>query len=927
MGTMPDIQALAVVFHESEASGRVRRNVLGCHTMSRSTIFADMLIVITFAVVTFSLWAYFNRPVPEPPWPNNIQGFSFSPFRSDQDGIARDYPSEQEIEEDLEQLSGKTYAVRTYSVDGPLGQIPVLADKYNINVALGVWIGDDKARNHQEVETAKRLAWTHRNIVRLIVGNEVLLRGNMPKEELFGHLDHLREAVWQPVSTAEPWHVWIKHPDLARHVDYITVHMLPYWEGVHVDRAVGYIFDKIDLLQQTFPGMPIVIGEVGWPSNGRTRKSAVASTANEALFLRRFLKEADQQRRIYYVMEAFDQPWKAAAEGSVGAYWGVYDVHRQPKFPFTAPVVRIPHWKVLASLSVVVALIIFSLLLFDRRALRRGGRSFLAIVAFAAATTAVWVVNDYSRQYLSPYILLVGLLLFLGMIGVMLMLLAEAHEWAEAHWARYRTRLFIPQEAIPFVPPKVSVHLPAYNEPPDMVIKTLNALAALDYPDFEVIVIDNNTQDPGIWQPVEAHCRELGPRFRFFHVNPLEGFKAGALNYALGRTAPDAQVVAVIDSDYQVSSDWLKDLVSLFVKPRIAVVQAPQDYRDGDVNTFKAMMHAEYRGFFYIGMITRNERNAIIQHGTMTLVRRQVLEDIGGWAEWCITEDAELGLRIFERGFEAVYVSRSYGKGLMPDTLADFKKQRFRWAFGAIQIMRRHRSALLGRSGLSGGQRYHFVAGWLPWLADGFNLVFNFAALAWSTAMVWMPRKVDPPLIMFVALPMALFCFKMIKLIHLYTTRVGASPRQTMAAALAGLALTHVIGRAMLTGLFRKDRAFFRTPKMAATQPLTNALSAAREEVLFMLALWLASFAVLRCTTMNSPDAYLWVIMLLVQSVPYTASTLVALISGFPKMPAWLVGRSTSIEATVQKILEGTRFGHADGKTDNDRPIDKDKIT
>jgi exo-beta-1,3-glucanase (GH17 family)/cellulose synthase/poly-beta-1,6-N-acetylglucosamine synthase-like glycosyltransferase len=895
--------------------------------MSRSTIFADLLIVITFAVVTFSLWAYFNRPVPEPPWPNNIQGFSFSPFRADQDGITRDYPSEQEIEEDLERLSGKTYAVRTYSVDGPLGQVPVLADKHNINVALGVWIGDDKVRNHQEVETAKQLAWTHRNVVRLIVGNEVVLRGNMPKEELFGYLDYLREAVWQPVSTAEPWHVWIKHPDLARHVDYIAVHMLPYWEGVHVDRAVGYIFDKIDLLQQTFPGMPIVIGEVGWPSNGRTRQSAVASNANEALFLRRFLNQADQLHYVYYVMEAFDQPWKAAAEGSVGAYWGVYDVHRQPKFPFTAPVVRIPHWKVLAFLSVVVALIIFSFLLFDRRALRRGGRSFLAIVAFAAATAAVWVVNDYSRQYLSPYILLVGMLLFLGMIGVMLMLLAEAHEWAEARWARYRTRLFIPQEAVPFVPPKVSVHVPAYNEPPDMVIKTLNALAALDYPDFEVIVIDNNTQEPAIWQPVEAHCRKLGPRFRFFHVNPLAGFKAGALNYALDQTAPDAQIVAVIDSDYQVRPDWLKDLVSLFTNPRIAIVQAPQDYRDGDVNTFKAMMHAEYRGFFYIGMITRNERNAIIQHGTMTLVRRQVLEDIGGWAEWCITEDAELGLRIFERGFEAVYVSRSYGKGLMPDTLDDFKKQRFRWAFGATQIMRSHRSALLGRSGLSGGQRYHFIAGWLPWLADGFNLVFNFAALFWSTAMVWMPRKVDPPLIMFVALPLALFCFKMIKLIHLYTTRVGASPRQTMAAALAGLALTHVIGRAILTGLFRKDQAFFRTPKMAATQPLANALSVAREEVLFMLALWLASFAVFRCTTMNSPDAYLWVFMLLIQSVPYTASTLVALISGFPKMPAWLVGRSTSMEAEVQKILAGSRFGHADGKTDNDRPIDKDKIS
>ncbi|MFH1991900.1 MAG: glycosyltransferase [Pseudomonadota bacterium] len=878
--------------------------------MSRSTIFADLLIAIAFTVMTVSLWAYFNRPVLEPPWPGRIKGFSFSPFRAGQDGITRVYPSEQEIEADLAQLSGKTHSIRTYSVDGPLANIPMLAAKHGINVALGVWIGDDKQRNQQEVLAAKRLAWTYRNVVRLIVGNEVVLRGDVPKDELCYHLDLLREAVFQPVSTAEPWHVWIKHPDLAKHVDFIAVHMLPYWEGVAVRPAVDYVFDKLDLLQRTFPGMPIVIAEVGWPSNGRTRRSAAASTANEALFLRRFLNEAENRHYIYYVMEAFDQPWKVASEGSVGAYWGVYDVNRQPKFPFTAPVVRIPHWHMLAGLSVLVALIILSLLLFDSRSLRRSGRSFLAIVAFAASTTAVWIVYDYSHQYQSPYFLVVGLLLFVGLIGVMLLLLAEAHEWAEAHWTLYRSRAFTPETSMPAAVPMVSIHVPAYNEPPRMLIETLNALSNLNYPDFEVIVVDNNTKDPAVWQPVEAHCGLLGRRFRFFHVDPLAGFKAGALNYALGRTAPDAQIVAVIDSDYQVHPDWLKDLVPLFDHARTAIVQAPQDYRDGDASTFKAMMHAEYRGFFYIGMITRNERNAIIQHGTMTLVRRKLIEDVGGWAEWCITEDAELGLRILEHGADSVYVSRSYGKGLMPDTFVDFKKQRFRWAFGAMQIMRHHRSAIMGRSDLTMGQRYHFVAGWLPWLADGFNLVFNFTALAWSAAMVWLPRKVDPPMMVFAALPLALFCFKVVKLMHLYTTRVGAGPRQTIAAALAGLALTHVIGLAVLWGFVRKNRGFFRTPKMADVQPLPNALAAAREEGLFMLSLWLAAYAVSWCTPMNSPDAYLWIIMLLIQSVPYTASILVAVISGFPRIPAWLVGQSASMEKTVQKILRKTGHGH-----------------
>src|SRR6185437_586440 len=155
------------------------------------------------------------------------------------------------------------------------------------------------------------------------------------------------------------------------------------------------------------------------------------------------------------------------------------------------------------------------------------------------------------------------------------------------------------------------------------------------------------------WRPVEAHCARLserggpmGQRFRFFHVAPLQGFKAGALNFALRQTAPDAQIVAVIDSDYVVDPNWLRDLVPGFQDPRVAVVQAPQDYRDAGVSAFKAMCYAEFRGFFHIGMITRNERNAIIQHGTMTLVRREQIES-GGWAQWCITEDAELGLRIF----------------------------------------------------------------------------------------------------------------------------------------------------------------------------------------------------------------------------------------------------------------------------------------
>ena len=858
----------------------------------------SLLIAGLFATLTFAVWAYLNRPTPEPPWPKRIQGFAFSPFRASEDPTHFEMPTDTEIDADLQLLEGQVNAVRTYSVGGTLSDVPELADRHGLNVALGAWLDADRDKNEEQLRTVIDLANTHQNVVRVIIGNEVLFRGDLKIEELARYLDRARASIGQPVGTAETWHTWLAYPELAQHVDFIGVHLLPYWEGVAVDRAVDYSFSQLRRLQKTFPHKPIVIAEIGWPSRGRTRESAVASDANEALFLRRFLQRAEQEQIVYYVMEAFDQPWKAYLEGAVGSYWGVYDVNRHPKFAFTAPIVRVPEWHILAAASVAVALVVLGLLYLNSDSLRNRGRSFLAVVVYATATIAVWVIYDFTQQYMTLSSVIAGVLLLLGMLGVMLVLLAEAHEWAEAHWVEYRRRLGAPLMSSGARSPKVSIHVPAYNEPPAMLIETLDALARLDYPDFEVLVIDNNTRDAAVWRPVEAHCAQLGPRFRFFHVAPLAGFKAGALNYALARTAPDAEIVAVIDSDYVVDARWLRDLTPAFRDQRIAIVQAPQDYRDEGASAFKAMCYAEYRGFFHIGMITRNERNAIIQHGTMTMVRRRQLEDCGGWAEWCITEDAELGLRIFEAGFDASFVPSSYGRGLMPDTFVDFKKQRFRWAYGAMQILKAHARALFLEGGpLSPGQRYHFIAGWLPWTADGCNLLFNLAALAWSVAMVWAPRHIEPPLVVYSVLPLSLFTFKLAKLIHLYHARVGANSRQTLAAAVAGLALTHTIGKAAIKGLLTRDEPFFRTPKQGHSPGLAGALLAAREETLMMLGLLLSAWGVAHApqaagldrVALAGPDRLAWIVVLLVQSVPYASSLLVSLMSAFP-LPGRLLG-------------------------------------
>lgn len=867
---------------------------------------ASLLITLLMGGLAILLWALLNIPVPEPPWPAKVQGFSFSPMRGNQTPLQGHYPGIDQIDEDLALLSGDAHAIRTYSIASTLAEIPRLAGAHRLNVALGAWISADTEANDKEIEKLIGVyRESHRSVVRVIVGNEMILQGIQRPDQMIAYLDRVRSKVWAPVSTAEPWHIWLKHPELVDHVDYIAVHLLPYWEGIPVDAAVDYVVARYEELQQTYPQKPIVIAEIGWPSNGRTRGGAVPSPANQAKFLRRFLAVAERNDYTYYIIEAFDQLWKRELEGEAGTYWGVYDDQREQKFAFSAPVIRIPQWRELAAIAIGLSVILLALLFRDSGGLKYRGRGFLALIAYAIVTFVVWMVYDFSRQYMTTGTLIVGILLLLAALGVVVVLLAEAHEWAEALWlSRWRRTPDGHTATTDSALPMVSIHVPAYNEPPEMMIQTLNALAALDYPRFEVLVIDNNTKDPRIWRPVREHCERLGPRFRFFHVDPLSGFKSGALNFALGETAPEAEIVAVIDSDYVLDPGWLKEMVPLFADPDMAIVQSPQDYRDGGENAFKAMCQAEYRGFFHIGMVTRNERNAIIQHGTMTLVRRTVLDEVKGWAEWCITEDAELGLRIFERGYDAIYVPHSYGKGLMPDTFLDFKKQRFRWAYGAVLILRRHLWELLGlrRTNLTWGQRYHFIAGWLPWFADGFNLAFNIAALGWSLGMIWFPEHVAPPHILFAVLPFTLFLFKILKMFFLYRHRVVATLRQSIAAGLAGLALSHTIARAMLTGFVTRGVGFFRTPKQAHANALFRALLNSREELLFMIALIFAAYGISLRPDDDMLDLRVWILLLCMQAIPYLAAVLLSLVSGLPKLSAGLVGTMGQLSKHVRPV-------------------------
>lgn len=851
-----------------------------------ATIIFALLIIAVLVALNFSIWSYVNNPLQLQPWTKTTMGLTFDPMRKQDTQTSGTYPSLADIESDLALLENKVYAVRTYRMEKGLDQVPRLAEKHHLNVAVGAWIGSDLEKNREEMDLLiKTLKEEHKNIVRVIVGNEVLLREDLTEAQLIDYIHEVRQMENRPVSTSETWDRWLKHPNLVKEVDFIAVHFLPYWEGVSADDAVDNVFYHYNELKQAYPDKPIVITEVGWPSDGQPFEKATASRANQAKFLREFIRRAEKEQLSYYIVEAFDQPWKKSIEGSVGAYWGIFDSDRHAKYPLNGNVLTVPGWKYWAVGASVLSAALMGVFLFARRSMKLPGLLFLGVITNLAASTIFWSLSIGAQRYQTKLSLFFWCLMLLMQILAALILLIESLEIVEVIWHRKTQRTFeplVPEKDFRF--PKVSLHLPIHNEPPEMVRLTLEALARLDYPHLEVLVMDNNTKDPAVWQPVRDDCERLGPMFRFFHLENWPGFKAGAINYALEQTAPDAEIIAVIDSDYIVAPGWLKAMVPYFANEKVAFVQSPQDYRDEKENTFKNFCYWEYAGFFNIGMVQRNEHNAIIQHGTMTMIRKSAFLQCGKWAEWCICEDSELGLRLYEAGYDSVYVNKSQGRGLMPDTFSGYRGQRFRWVYGAMQIIKAHwRSFLPTRnSPLTAAQRYYFLAGWLPWFSDALALIFTITSLVLTAILLYDPIHSELPTGAFLMPTIGLFSFKLLRGLWLYRARVPCTILQSLGAFLAGLSLTHTVARGTLKGLFTTSQPFLRTPKNEKRGALFTGLSTIRQELMILIALVAAIVAMSSIEHFNNLIGKLWIAILSVQMVPYLATLVIMLVSIWP---------------------------------------------
>ena len=385
--------------------------------------------------------------------------------------------------------------------------------------------------------------------------------------------------------------------------------------------------------------------------------------------------------------------------------------------------------------------------------------------------------------------------------------------------------------------PKVAVQVPAYNEPIEVITETLNALAALDYPDLIVQVVDNNTPDREVWTALQALCETLGSRFQFMHLENWPGYKAGALNEATRRLPQDVEILGVVDSDYVVKPEWLQAMVGHFADPKVAFVQSPQNYRDWQDDQYLRGLYYSYQYFFEITMPSRAHRNAIIFAGTMGLIRRRALEEIGGWNADVVTEDAEASLRMLARGHAGVYEPRAYGHGLMPLSFDGLKKQRFRWALGGVQILRLHwRRLLLPGHGekLTVAQRVHYLLGNVQWFGD--VLMFCFTLLLLLTALsTAMHHQLPIRRLTGVALglPIAFLVTGILRAVWAMKLKTRCTWRDAIAGLQVWFALSWVVTLACLRGLIRFHTAFLRTPKSKDDEAsVVKALRSAQMETL-----------------------------------------------------------------------------------------------
>ena len=366
------------------------------------------LAVACFALTALAVgavWWWLGAPVKLPPSPlaagEKLSCLSYAPFRGPQDPLVEGtHVTAEQIDQDLALLAKYTNCIRTYSVDDGRDDVLKSARRYGLKVLHGVWVSGDPDKTRRQVATSVAYAKDYQDVITaIVVGNEVLLRGEMTAENLTAVIRDIKAQVPMPVTYADVWEFWLRYPDVGNAVDFVTIHVLPYWEDfpIPASHAAAHLVAIRNKVAAAFPGKEIVIGEFGWPSAGRMREGARPSRSNQAIAVIEALAAGKRENIRLNIIEAFDQPWKRALEGAVGGYWGVIDrATDAPKFSFDGGSVSDhPHWRAQALAGIVLAALTFGAAFAAGR--KKGFPAYLwikiGVVALLPAILIGWTIE------------------------------------------------------------------------------------------------------------------------------------------------------------------------------------------------------------------------------------------------------------------------------------------------------------------------------------------------------------------------------------------------------------------------------------------------------------------------------------------------------------------------------------------------------
>jgi glucan 1,3-beta-glucosidase len=393
----------------------------------------SLAVLVCAAIV--AVWWRLGAAVPMPEAPvkagEKLYCVSYTPFRGRQSPLEPDTRiAAWQIEDDLARLSRLTDCVRTYSTRNGLDQVAEIAERHGLKVMQGIWLGGDPAAAERDLNRAVALAQRFRDTIRsVVVGNEVLLRGEMAGPDLAAAIRRVKAQVPQPVTYADVWEFWLRHREVYEAADFVTIHILPYWEDFPIPAATaGAHVEAIRRkVAEAFPAKEILIGETGWPSAGRMREGALPSPVNQARVAHDVLRIARQNGYHVNLIEAFDQPWKRRLEGTVGSHWGLNDAKRRaPKFAWGAPLSNHPQWRAQAAGGVALALLVFGAAVAVRRGEGRSLATWLGVAAMALAggSTIGWTAENLPLESLTAGDWLRGLTL--AVLAVLAPILAAA---------------------------------------------------------------------------------------------------------------------------------------------------------------------------------------------------------------------------------------------------------------------------------------------------------------------------------------------------------------------------------------------------------------------------------------------------------------------------------------------------------------------